>query len=36
MVHFQYSRGAKLLTFLGYFHKEKNILGCHQGFFLEV
>ena len=24
------------LPFSGYFHKEKNILGCHQVFFLEV
>ena len=36
MVHFQHSRGAELLTRIGYIYKEKNILGCHQGFFLEV
>ena len=36
MVHFEYSRGAKLLTHIGYVHKEKNILGCHQVFFFEV
>jgi hypothetical protein len=29
-------RGAELLAFFGYFYKEKNILGCHQVFFLEV
>jgi len=36
MVHFEYSRGAKLLTHKGIFIKEKNILGCHQVFFFEV
>ena len=36
MVHFHHSRGAELLTRIGYICKEKNILGCHQGFFLEV
>ncbi len=36
MIHFLYYWGAELLTFFGYFHKEKNFLGCHQVFFLEV